>query len=69
MSDRGAEPARADQRWVRSQHFVLNAVFAALMGALLLCCGSGVALWLLVARAADRSAPPAGPVDTRGEKQ
>lgn len=49
----GEEEALANQRWVRSQLLVLNAVFAALAGAALLCCGGGVALWLLIARAAD----------------
>jgi hypothetical protein len=53
MRGRSDEEALANQRWVRSQYRVANAVFAVLTGVFLLCCGGGVALWLLIARAAD----------------
>jgi len=60
--------AAEDRRWVHDQLFVLNVTFAALMGLLLLGCGGGAALWLMVARS-DLAAPPVGPVDTRREKK
>ena len=56
MSGRGKEEeALANQQWVRSQLRAANVVFAVLVGAFLLCCGGGVALWLLIARATDPS--------------